>query len=884
MRARLLLSLLLPCVGLAVEALAEGCNLLVNAGFETDGLGGSSNWAFDAEPERLPSAGPGGATAIRIRGLTYQRGFKAVTGERYRYSALVRTSACRGRLALVNGRWWSKELSAQIPADTHGEWRLVEGFGEMVPLGASSAPVPKGTVGKGQFCVVPSKVGESGYIDICDPQVIPLSPEAVRLSSPAAAERKFATRVVPVDPLLDEVDSENARMRFYYPGDLSAKPVEYIVEATVDGGAPVGATMNDKREATVVFGRVSAGRHEMTVRLKHKATGDVVKENRYPITARPHCKYDVNGRRLNNLVTEIANHRLVDGEFEFVNPREGWVFVGFDAPYAHARAFIDRGVEPVVRFRPGERSETMRYLAKGRHTLLVTGVRGDEKAAEGRFTIRLVKTLFNRSLDFKSDKTDFANYQYRVDYYRRWIYGSFNTLAFYQNWQCSPREVAAADAEFGPRGVRIFRQIDCSPADVKLRCDPRRLADLMENSRSYRDGYELSMDETGFTTTPCAGFVEWGEYLWSTVERRLPQPIHQWWCDVPLYVPQNRQILVSPFSANLNSGGGRGLMLLETYHGAYADEAKVDRELEALRQYYAAIGRMVPAAPTRALPLFGGFLTLGHFSNAVSPEGDIKGVYDKFMHAIATDPAFAEVGGIGMTGYFCDEELPRWCAKAIRYYAIDGGTERLGDRYGITAVPGILNDGDFSGGLSCWTVASAEEGGVSAGHNSSLGSAYQKRTARQGSGAGNTFALFTRSAKAPNVISRQISGLKKGRLYSLQFCTCDYADILKPGKNPTDLEFRAVVRGAESIEPLRLVRKWPSWGQKKPQVTFFTERQVFRAKGEKAEIVFSDWQSDSERRRPAGEQTVLNYVSVKPYFADDGDLADLIEMMERSRK
>ncbi len=864
----------------AVTALA-GDNLLVNPTFETDGLGGSLNWTFEQEPERLPGAGPKGETALRIRSLAYQRGFKAVTGEKYRFSAWVRSHNCSGKLLVVNGRWWWQEMSAGIPADTHGEWKRIETTGAMISLGPVSAPVPDGTVGPAQFCVQPSPKGDDAYIDFCDPQVEPLSALAVEKSVPAEAVAKLPTRIVPVDPLLDEVDSADAKLRFFYSGDLAKNPAEYEIAASLDGGTPIRQALDAKREATVAFGAIDAGRHQVTVRLFEKGASAALKENRYPVTARPRRPLKVAGRRLNNLVTEIANRKLADGEYEFVNPREGWVYIGFDDRYAKARAFIDRGPEPVIRPRAGERSETMRYLSKGLHTLLVTGVRGDAKAEAGRFTIRLVKTLYNRSLDFKADRTDYANYQYRIDYYRRWIYGSFNTIAFYQDWQCSPKEVAAEEAEFGPRGVRIFRQIDCIAPDVKLRSDPKRLADRMENSPSYRDGYELSMDETGFRTTPRAGIAIWGEYLWSTVERRLPQPIHQWWCDIPMYVPRNRQLLISPFAANVNSGGGRGLMLLETYQKAYPDEARIDRELDCLKEYYRALGEMVPSAPTRALPLFGGFLTLGHFSNAVAPEGDIKGVYDKFMHAIATDPAFAEVGGIGVTGYYCDEELPRFLARAVRHYAIEGRTERFGERYGITPLPGLLNGGDFERGLEGWTVAAAEAGSITTGTNRSLGSAYQKRVSSQG----NTYALFVRSDQAPNRISRRISGLVKGRLYALQFCTADRDDLLKPGKFPKDWEFRAEVKGAETIDGLRLVRKWPfeAWQFKTPQLTLITERIVFRATAETAEIVFSDWAEDAKHVRPAGEGRILNYVGVRPYFVEEGDFEDLVKAVGGSR-
>lgn len=868
---------------MAAVALAGG-NLLVNPRFETDGLGGSLNWAFEREPERLAGQGPKGETAMRVRSLSYQRGFKAVTGEKYRFSAWVRSHNCPGRLLVVNGRWWWQELSADIPADTHGEWKRIEKTGVMVSLGPVNVPVPDGTVGPAQFCVQPSPKGDDAYIDFCDPQVEPLSELAVAKSAPADAVAKLPTRLVPVDPLLDEVDSADAKLRFFYSGDLAKDPTDYEIAASLDGGTPVRQAMDAKREATVAFGAIAAGRHQVTVRLFEKGSSAALKENAYPVTARPRRPLKVAGRRLNNLVTEIANRTLADGEYEFVNPREGWVYVGFDGRYAKARAFVDRGTEPVIRFREGERSETMRYLSKGLHTLLVTGVRGDAKAEAGRFTIRLVKTLYNRSLDFKADRTDYANYQYRADYYRRWIYGSFNTIAFYQDWQCSPKEVVAEEAEFGPRGVRIFRQIDCSPTDVKLRSDPKRLAALMENSPSYRDGYELSMDETGFRTTPRAGIANWGEYLWSTVERRLPQPMHQWWCDIPMYVPRNRQLLVSPFAANVNSGGGRGLMLLETYHGTYPDEAKVDRELDCLKQYYRSLGEMVPSAPARTLPLFGGFLTLGHFCNAAYPEGDIKGVYDKFMHAVATDPAFAEVGGIGVTGYYCDEELPRFLARAIRHYAIEGRTDRFGERYGITSVPGILNGGDFGRGLEDWTVSAAEKGSVATGTNRSLGGGYQQRVCAQG-GTWNTYALFVRSDRAPNRISRKISGLVKGRLYALQFCTADRDDLLKPGKFPKDWEFRAEVKGAETVDALHLVRKWPfeAWQFKIPKVTFITERLVFRAVSDTAEIVFSDWKDDAKHVRPSGEGRILNYVGVRPYFVEDGDFDDLVGVVRSAQ-
>ena len=186
-------------------------------------------------------------------------------------------------------------------------------------------------------------------------------------------------RLVPVDPLLSDVDAQSGQMTFYYVGALAggAAADAHTVVATVDGGSAARTKLGEDRRATVTFGALAAGTHDIEVALS-APDGATLCRHHYGIMARTKRAKAV-GRRLNNFVTEILDTPLTDGEVAFENPREGWVFIGFDRPYAATKAYLDGGKDPVVVFRPDEPSETMRWLKEGRHSLRIEGV--EEKPA-----------------------------------------------------------------------------------------------------------------------------------------------------------------------------------------------------------------------------------------------------------------------------------------------------------------------------------------------------------------------------------------------------------------------------------------------------------------------------------------------------------------------
>jgi hypothetical protein len=51
--------------------------------------------------------------------------------------------------------------------------------------------------------------------------------------------------------------------------------------------------------------------------------------------------------------------------------------------------------------------------------------------------------------------------------------------------------------------------------------------------------------------------------------------------------------------------------------------------------------------------------------------------------------------------------------------------------------------------------------------------------------------------------------------------------------------------------------------------TYFTHiRQVFRPAGESATLVISDWSTDADPGGPVGQELILNFVEVEPFFLD----------------
>ena len=93
-------------------------------------------------------------------------------------------------------------------------------------------------------------------------------------------------RIVPIDPILYEVDAKTGKMEFRVTG-MDTNGCDIVAE--VDG-KPLGP--------------MSEGEHELTVKLVSRSDGTVRLMNKYPIVAKYFDNRKI-GRKLNNFVTEV---------------------------------------------------------------------------------------------------------------------------------------------------------------------------------------------------------------------------------------------------------------------------------------------------------------------------------------------------------------------------------------------------------------------------------------------------------------------------------------------------------------------------------------------------------------------------------------------------
>ncbi len=129
--------------------------------------------------------------------------------------------------------------------------------------------------------------------------------------------------------------------------------------------------------------------------------------------------------------------------------------------------------------------------------------------------------------------------------------------------------------------------------------------------------------------------------------------------------------------------------------------------------------------------------------------------------------------------------------------------------------------------------------------------------------------MFTRSDKAPNHLSQTAVNLTQGKLYTLNFAVADLSDIREKAATHPQLLLHASMKQAEVIPDKSFVHHWPTANRPKPQnVAIDSHRILFRALAPEVEITFSDWESPAAAGAPAGQQQVLNFVSLRPYFEE----------------
>ncbi len=860
--------MMLSVLGLLAALIGE--NLL--PGFEPDNAGGWLGWnQGPVEVVGLPEPGPGGAPAIRFSAGEGDAEFvhrwrRLAPGGGYRMSAWVRTRALRMKRAeLLNyDHQWLGENRLPLPEDTAGEWRRIEWTGEFKAC-------PSGDYAVGVYFSDPIPAG--GYVDLADLRLEALEASLAAAASPLPELRAFAARISPVAPELRQLDAANAKLRAYYPGSLPAGSGR--LSGSVAGKTASASLKADPSgygwSAELEFGPIPSGEHELV--LSVATDSGVVREDRYQASTRVEVKEPTPGRRLNNFVTEILNEPLADGDYVFTLAEARMVYIGFDQAVPGVTAAID-GCERAVRFRDGEPSETMRRLAAGRHVVKVSGVDRWE-VKNRRLIIRLVKDIFCDALPYAVPQSlDFLGYRYGEGFFRRFhLLSGFNVGGFRWKHRETP-EGAKVLAEMAERGVEIVWGCGLLP-DHPWRDDYATLVQKVADYPPCQAGEPASIDENRISL-PAEKKVNFTEMMWTLGQRgqRLDVMYADGW-----HTGFTRPGLDIPeLSAAVNSGGGSARIIAEAYYNSPANPADCRATLEFMRRQLQGMRALVPSAPRHYLYMFSGWYMPTIWTTWNHVQVDMNVYLAKLVHALAVDPEFADVGGVGFSAPCCEDDVLRFAYRVFRHYCIDGRTDDFARSLGLRLFLGHLQNGDFEHGLDGWTVSAAEPGGIIAGKLRGFGRRQEIRQQREGA-LGDDFALFTRSAKGPNRLRQTLRALQPGRVYQLSYLTLDYEDMLKPHSVEVEkcAAFRARVIGADELPGLahqQLIRGKPDRHVDRAAVDY--RRLVFRARGTTAELEFDDWATDAEPGGRIGQQRALHYICVRPYpYRDESELREL---------
>ena len=755
-----------------------------------------------------------------------------VPGETYKISAYVRTKGFASRsagLIVHNNGWFKADGVRDFPVDS--EWTFMEKTFTLFPSKDN------------QYGVAMYAIDPAGAIDFADVKLEPLTERGQKGSSSPWLS-VMGPRLVPLQPRLNQIPSDKPELTLKLFGSLPDRRDMYQCTVRLDEDDAVLQAIAEDGKMVVALSGVSRGDHTLEAVVRHRESGEVYVQARYPISVIDVPVVDrTNIRPLNNLVAELLNRSIEEAaepqEFSFVSPRNGWVFVALatESPGTDLAVRID-GSEPVITATT-DRLEAFRELPIGEHRITICGNKGTSQ-----LRVHAIPEIFDYPPCANSHVPENGDYDW--EFMKKHILYAVTTL----NGGRLPGE---ALPEAKARGLKWLANFNVAPVD-----DPETVRKRMERhagmTEPQYDGF--TSDELFFGRASIAAYTKalWGL---NNPHNRL---VYTWIVGKPSIASVHTDFM----SACINASKGRGRLLFEAYCHPQSDESAAaayldDHVTETMRRFNA----FFPNAASGTGIIFGNFNQIPIISLEHDPGVDFKYFLDMQVNLIANHPEFAGLATTGYWGtYYGDEELVRWSFKLMRHYAVEGNKDMLSSRYGLKYNPGFLANGDFLDGMDGWDVAPAAEGAIRPATIDGYGKNVQ---ARWGAGrAGDTVCLMTRQNDRPNRISQTAKGLEPGKTYCLQFVTADYNDVVEKKHNPRQYGIDVLLAGVEVLPEGSFVhidrRKTHHRHDSGYLGKINLHRIVFRARNETQVVAFSD-----EKAEP-GETLAINFVQLKAYL------------------
>jgi len=843
MLKKLVASILVISASVVVAAVQPGENLLINGAFEAEQLDFPMFWHKGGSHTSFsPTAGPGNTGAVvfsnpeglkGVRSTCRQHDQQIIAGETYKISAYVKTRGfTSGHCGvIVHNNGWHKENGIRsLPEDTDG-WQYIE---QTFKLHESQG----GVYGVAIFAI--NYVGEIQFAQV---KLEAISEAALAGSSvsPVLVEQ-YRPRLVAWEPLLNKIPLADPTMTFRFFGKTDRAYTEYDCVYTIDGET-VRTYPLTREQNSVDLSGLAAGDHRLEVAVVDRDTQEKVFDAAHEITLMQVPEVDVSAhRRLNNLVVEVLAQPLraqaAPQRFEFSTVRDGWVFIKVETEGEDAGLSVLLGTDDTVITATTDRLEAFRELPRGKHDISVS-----LGASGGRILVRAISEIFNYPACASSKVPQ--NGKYDWDFHVKHIFPAVTTL----NGGSIPAE---RREELRRMGLKWLANVGTT--------SPKDAADLVERMSGHAgmtapwyDGF--TCDEQFFSRPGLAHYTE-ALRLLENPENRL---IYTWIVGKPGLPGMHNDFI----SAALNASRGRGRLIFEAYcHSRPTEEDAVsyldDRVVDAMQRF----NEYFPNATAGTGILFGNFNQIPIISLDVNPEVDYKYYLDMQLNLVATHPVFRDLGVTGYWGsYYDDEELYRWSFRLLRHYCVEGNTQMLSKTYGYVYSPGHLKNCDFAEGLDNWTADPADA--FRADRFAGYGKGSQARWGAPG-GTGDTFCVFTRGEERPSTLTQTATGLTPGKIYTLQFVTADYTDMVEGRIAPKQLGLSAALGAGAQVIPEKsyVFVDRRNTGRKKDDglVRVNLHHVRFRAVDPSFTVTFTDAEAEP------GTQIALNYIMLKPYF------------------
>ena len=590
---------------------------------------------------------------------------------------------------------------------------------------------------------------------------------------------------------------------------------------------------------------------------------------------------------LNNLVSELMNAR-VQGllgvkTIGFTNPRTGWCYITVSGA-AKVRLDDEAGTL-VVGNKSGESAEAMRHLKPGLHRLSIEGRPADVIVR----TIPALQHAFYHAGDmWNLDHGPFDDWEFLKQH----VLPSVNVIIsggagkpphFEESKRAGLRWISDANnqAHYAREDhLREWKRLGRHWLTITV--NPFRRRDNVTANEAYNvwsQGVGLNeplmdgiiVDEFGGGDQPKYGGFR------KAIERIYANPKFKG----KTYSPYSygSGILSNDLSRDFARAcaKGGGYVCIERYlveqPTRQAAEKHIHEQLHSgwnMPRYE----KDFPGVVRQTVMVLGYMSAVGESLN-VDPGVDFKVYMDLQMHALATHPVYAGLGGLQQyTCSYADEETIRWASRLFRHYAIEGKTHLLSDELGFKYNLNHIRNPDFADATREWNTRPAERGSLEARTFPDYGY-LQFRYNRDGKG--DSFLWTRRSAKKANVFSQPIRNLTPGRLYSLKMVTADHGDLVRQQQAKKlhavsiDIENVDVLPGKkksfQSIFPNHYARPV---GEFKGGRSFYMNYywRVFRAKQATAKLTVSDWKNANTPGGPIGQQLMFNFIEVQPYFQE----------------